>query len=709
MLQQKSPSTRRKPPTSEKSQLDLDVSQIVKNTINPETPIALEGMAKRIILGSEIQTGLSKKGLTADNKSHRSGGSGVGRRKNFKLSPKKISQLKYKVLLTLVSLFESNDASSNLTTRIMRGIPTQILTKNLVEVHELYKKIYDKNQYDDDLFGHQYQEDDKEDENANRHEQYDEFIIENGFNIYILLNIFIDSSKKRGAEEDEELNEFKQQNESIMENQGIFGKGIFGAFTKFGGSLLSEGFNILKKGVGAVNSVSALLKKNLVNNEGLDEEESTKVIEAVELKQKTRDAIAFFNENIRHIEVVIHDDLEKIYFPLLPYCKTLSKVYKKDFQESVVRSSAKTKLGCLMTTSDYMIRVMKHEKRLQKLFNTYKLMGIIANNGEIWEFCCFWSNLFLNLIIISSYSNKFQDRLHEPHLFFNKDIENTHYLITTIGVVNLVFSSLVVGFTLIKRGPILIEKVWRGFNKTKMNVIKRFIKFLVNIILSIYFCFTDFLFSYYVLFIAVAILGLTIHPFFFVIQLYDVVRIEVLTNVIKSVWIPKLSLFLTFLVFLMFQYYFTLIGYIVFSSHYNDGDRCKSLWECFFTTFDYTFKSGGSLGGLLVDPDSYEYMDATGNMAIANGQLNIYRLLFDDSFKIIMLMIIINMVAGIIINTFGALKEILKQKEEDIQGVCFICGLEREKLDKSSEQKHGFFSHIKVIYMIIYMWFNRMS
>ena len=51
---------------------------------------------------------------------------------------------------------------------------------------------------------------------------------------------------------------------------------------------------------------------------------------------------------------------------------------------------------------------------------------------------------------------------------------------------------------------------------------------------------------------------------------------------------------------------------------------------------------------------------------------------------------------GIIIDTFGALKDLLTAKIEDVTQNCFICGINREKLDKSGEGKQGFFTHIKV-------------
>lgn len=57
------------------------------------------------------------------------------------------------------------------------------------------------------------------------------------------------------------------------------------------------------------------------------------------------------------------------------------------------------------------------------------------------------------------------------------------------------------------------------------------------------------------------------------------------------------------------------------------------------------------------------------------------------------------MVAGIIIDTFGSLKDKMLEKKSFLTEYCFICGIETEKLDKSSE--YGCYSHIKKNH---YMW-----
>lgn len=64
----------------------------------------------------------------------------------------------------------------------------------------------------------------------------------------------------------------------------------------------------------------------------------------------------------------------------------------------------------------------------------------------------------------------------------------------------------------------------------------------------------------------------------------------------------------------------------------------------------------------------------------------------------------VNIVAGIIIDTFGSLREEESEKIKDIEDKCFICGNLKtifDRLTDSSSMGGGFEHHIKVNH---YMW-----
>lgn len=60
------------------------------------------------------------------------------------------------------------------------------------------------------------------------------------------------------------------------------------------------------------------------------------------------------------------------------------------------------------------------------------------------------------------------------------------------------------------------------------------------------------------------------------------------------------------------------------------------------------------------------------------------RFFFDTALSIILTNIMLNIVTGIIIDEFGSLKDALHDKMEDIQNVCFICGIDRENFERNN-------------------------
>ena len=60
-----------------------------------------------------------------------------------------------------------------------------------------------------------------------------------------------------------------------------------------------------------------------------------------------------------------------------------------------------------------------------------------------------------------------------------------------------------------------------------------------------------------------AFIATYLHPFFFSYHLVElIVRYPTMINIIKSFWQPKLSIFLTLVLILMANYFFSIIGYI---------------------------------------------------------------------------------------------------------------------------------------------------
>merc|ERR1711998_787146 len=89
-------------------------------------------------------------------------------------------------------------------------------------------------------------------------------------------------------------------------------------------------------------------------------------------------------------------------------------------------------------------------------------------------------------------------------------------------------------------------------------------------------------------------------------------------------------------------------------------------------------------------------MDPLGNYDLSTG-----RMTMDLMYFVVVLVILLNVVFGIILDTFSELRTEKNDRMQDTLEVCFICGIEKETFDKSSNDHQGFRRHIKEDH---YMW-----
>jgi len=65
---------------------------------------------------------------------------------------------------------------------------------------------------------------------------------------------------------------------------------------------------------------------------------------------------------------------------------------------------------------------------------------------------------------------------------------------------------------------------------------------------------------------------------------------------------------------------------------------------------------------------------------------------FDLSFFLVVITVLLNIIFRIIIDTFAELRDKKKKTDDDIKNVCFICNIERQTFDRETEE--GFEIHI---------------
>uniref|UniRef100_A0A8C2FYH6 Inositol 1,4,5-trisphosphate receptor n=1 Tax=Cyprinus carpio TaxID=7962 RepID=A0A8C2FYH6_CYPCA len=224
----------------------------------------------------------------------------------------------------------------------------------------------------------------------------------------------------------------------------------------------------------------------------------------------------------------------------------------------------------------------------------------------------------------------------------------------------------------------------------------------------------DVFFLLHVSYVIVCMLGLFVHEFFYSILLFDLVRREeTLLNVMRSVTKNGRSIFLTAVLAIILVYLFSIVGFLFFKDDFlmevdrlpalsnffyqclctfvcmfipveeenEDGTErvCDTLLMCIITVLNHGLRNGGGIADVLRKLSKEEPMFPA-------------RVVYDLLFFFIVIIIVLNLIFGVIIDTFADLRSEKQRKEEILKTTCFICGLERDKFDNKTV---SFEEHIK--------------
>lgn len=126
----------------------------------------------------------------------------------------------------------------------------------------------------------------------------------------------------------------------------------------------------------------------------------------------------------------------------------------------------------------------------------------------------------------------------------------------------------------------------------------------------------------------------------------------------------------------------------VWMFHYMQDDlktlridhECDMLWTCFIATVNLGFRNGGGIGDVMKERGIEESLP----------QWVVYTTVFQFMFFIIINIVLLNIVFGIIVDSFGALREEKLHSAEDGANICFLCGFDRAKFDREGK---GFKKH----------------
>uniref|UniRef100_A0A4W3IXG4 Inositol 1,4,5-trisphosphate receptor n=1 Tax=Callorhinchus milii TaxID=7868 RepID=A0A4W3IXG4_CALMI len=420
------------------------------------------------------------------------------------------------------------------------------------------------------------------------------------------------------------------------------------------------------------------------------------------------EALEYYAKHTAQIEIVRQDrTMEQIVFPVPNICEFLTKESKLRVYYTTERDEQGSKINDFFLSSEDLFNEMNWQKKLRAQpvlywcsrnmtfwssisFNLAVLMNLLvaffypfegARTLEAHLSGLLWTAVLISLAIVIA--------LPKPHgiraliastilrLIFSVGLEPTLYLLGGFNVGNkVIFLTSFVG----NRGTFT-----RGYKAMILDV--------------------EFL--YHLAYTMVSVMGLFAHEFFYSLLLFDLVyREETLLNVIKSVTRNGRSIILTAVLALILVYLFSIVGFLFFKDDFilavdkipnkthwagkNQGcfvsesgadseHTCETLLMCIITVLSHGLRSGGGVGDVLRKPSKEEPLFAA-------------RVIYDLLFFFMVIIIVLNLIFGVIIDTFADLRSEKQKKEEVLKTTCFICGLERDKFDNKTVT---FEEHIK--------------
>uniref|UniRef100_A0A670XWA4 Inositol 1,4,5-trisphosphate receptor n=1 Tax=Pseudonaja textilis TaxID=8673 RepID=A0A670XWA4_PSETE len=421
------------------------------------------------------------------------------------------------------------------------------------------------------------------------------------------------------------------------------------------------------------------------------------------------EALEFYAKHTAQIEIVRSDrTMEQIVFPVPSICEFLTKESKLRIYYTTERDEQGSKINDFFMRSEDLFNEMNWQKKLR----AQHILYWCSRNMSFWSSISFNLAVLMNLLVAFFYPFKgIKGGTLEPHL---SGLLWTAMLISLAIVIALPKPH---GIRALIASTILRLIFSVGLQPTlfllgAFNVCNKII-FLMSFVGN---CGTftrgyramilDVEFLYHLLYLLICAMGLFVHEFFYSLLLFDLVyREETLLNVIKSVTRNGRSIILTAVLALILVYLFSIVGYLFFkddfilevdklpnetllpgfqpiSSEESEEDKehtCETLLMCIVTVLSHGLRSGGGVGDVLRKPSKEEPLFAA-------------RVIYDLLFFFMVIIIVLNLIFGVIIDTFADLRSEKQKKEEILKTTCFICGLERDKFDNKTVT---FEEHIK--------------
>ena len=386
--------------------------------------------------------------------------------------------------------------------------------------------------------------------------------------------------------------------------------------------------------------------------------------EMVQIMRYLKPAAKFFQERVTNVEIINSmGDLQTLYFYTHPLTRFLSSHTKSTFENSLDRRSWNSKLIGLTDGVEILYYEMKHFEYI------YSKCGIHANLSflQYIKIACFCIAILLNLIIL--FSKDLTAEIMDETAFrqWNRQGPNES-LVYILGIILLSLYSLILLLWMIfefniKRQIFYSEssqvaeasitelRLLTGVKSSKKIKIWETIKMHMRVCLWLG---TKTNLLVYMLYMLLSVMGLSVSKFYFSFLLLDIVSLSPqVWSVFKSLTLNYSSLggtavFALILIFIYTSFTYFYEEVLITNLSVIDQNNvvfCDTFTMCYLNMITFGLRSGGGIGDMLELPSTNEKQNF------------IVRQLFDLIFFITVILLLMNIVLGIIIDSFAELRD----------------------------------------------------
>jgi hypothetical protein len=400
---------------------------------------------------------------------------------------------------------------------------------------------------------------------------------------------------------------------------------------------------------------------------------ATSLISSIEYKS--------FAKYFASIEIVLDSgDLQKVFFPIPVPCRNqmTNPLVEKEMVwvvEDGKRDTPEERLDDFLDKSIQVRDVILFQDKILNHHSARGLFKFVTTRNSLWVTLTLINTLYINYIMLAygaAEEDKNMQYLPDNARASLQPFKLAHLVLSVVMFVNF---SLGAAMVVINRGLSWKRNIKSG--AVILNVTPFVESFydlmdtlIPNEIWAFAFLLIDFQTTYYVLFVGCSVMGYFFSISFYSFHILDIVfRIKLLRYVLKSVIMNVNQLLITLLLFVIVCWIYTIIGIFGFGfDTYGfpdspDYEFSGTTYNMFWQHLDF---------GLSGPPLFNQYKTAVPA-----------KFLFDISYNLFIVVIMVAIITGIIIDTFADLRTERNAIEDDIMNKCFVCSMNREVFERA--------------------------